>query len=113
MNTNGLITLAVSGTGTETGTKTMGDNRCQPRSLLRCSVKGSTGWPRHRENREFGSYYFQTGNTQGILLEHGKFWRHRENILTVIINIRSKLLLNFTNFFALLPSPLQLALRYY
>ena len=29
------------------------------------------GWPRHRENREnreFGSYFFQTGRTQGILL---------------------------------------------
>ena len=25
-----------------------------------------TGWPRHRENREFGSYFFQTGKTQGI-----------------------------------------------
>ena len=31
-----------------------------------------TGWPQHRENREFGSYFFQTGKTQGIL-----FW-HRE-----------------------------------
>ena len=31
----------------------------------------SAGWPRHRENREnreFGSYFFQTGKTQGILL---------------------------------------------
>ena len=27
-----------------------------------------SGWPRHRENREFGSYFFQTGKTQGILL---------------------------------------------
>ena len=30
-----------------------------------------TGWPRpreNRENREFGSYFFQTGKTQGILL---------------------------------------------
>ena len=26
-----------------------------------------TGWPRLRENREFGSYFFQTGKTQGIL----------------------------------------------
>ena len=26
------------------------------------------GWPRNRENREFGSYFFQTGKTQGILL---------------------------------------------
>ena len=25
------------------------------------------GWPRHRENWEFGSYFFQTGKTQGIL----------------------------------------------
>ena len=28
------------------------------------------GWPRHRENRGFGSYFFQTGKTQGILLWH-------------------------------------------
>ena len=30
--------------------------------------KHKPGWPRHRENREFGSYFFQTGKTQGILL---------------------------------------------
>ena len=29
--------------------------------------KHCSGWPRHRENREFGSYFFQTGKTQGIL----------------------------------------------
>ena len=35
----------------------------------------SSGWPRHRENREFGSYFFQTGKIQGILLWHReKFW---------------------------------------
>ena len=47
---------------------------------LTCSISGDnlkqkwpqtlTGWPRHRENREnreFGSYFFQTGKTQGIL----------------------------------------------
>ena len=28
----------------------------------------SAGWPRHKENREFGSYFFQTRKTQGILL---------------------------------------------
>ena len=28
----------------------------------------NAGWPRYRENREFGSYFFQTGKTQGILL---------------------------------------------
>ena len=33
-----------------------------------------SGCLRNRENREFGSYFFQTGKTQGIL-----FW-HRENI---------------------------------
>ena len=32
------------------------------------ALKRKTGWPRHRENREFGSYFFQTGKTQGILL---------------------------------------------
>ena len=39
-----VITLAMSGTGTGTGTRTrkMGDNRCRPLSLFRCSVKGST-----------------------------------------------------------------------
>ena len=26
------------------------------------------GWPRHRENRESGSQFFQTGKTQEILL---------------------------------------------
>ena len=31
-----------------------------------CVVDTTTGWPRHRENREFGSYFFQTGKTQGI-----------------------------------------------
>ena len=34
-------------------------------------VRLCPGWPRHkenRENREFGSYFFQTGKTQGILL---------------------------------------------
>ena len=33
--------------------------------------EGYAGWPRHRENREnreFDSYFFQTGKTQGILL---------------------------------------------
>ena len=36
----GVITLAVSGTGTRT--RTMEDNRCQLLSLFRYSVKGST-----------------------------------------------------------------------
>ena len=34
-------------------------------------ARGRAGWPRpreNRENREFGSYFFQTGKTQGILL---------------------------------------------
>ena len=36
---------------------------------------GISGWPRHRENREFDSYFFQTGKTQGILLWHREnFW---------------------------------------
>ena len=42
---------------------------CLPnRSDLNFYVNQQTGWPRHRENREFGSYFFQTGKTQGILL---------------------------------------------
>ena len=43
-------------------------------------VETCTGWPRHRENREnrkFGSYFFQTGKTQGIL-----FW-HREKFANI------------------------------
>ena len=27
--------------------------------------QNSAGWPWHRENRGFGSYFFQTGKTQG------------------------------------------------
>ena len=30
----------------------------------------TTGWPWHRENREFGCQFFQTGKTQGIWLQH-------------------------------------------
>ena len=37
---HGEIALAVSENGTRT--KTMVDNRCQPLSLYRCNVKGST-----------------------------------------------------------------------
>ena len=47
------------------------------RSRPTCQVTlcNDSGWPRHRENREFGSYFFQTGKTQGILLWHReKFW---------------------------------------
>ena len=36
------------------------------RHCLSTSQK-KAGWPWHRENREFGSYFFQTGKTQGIL----------------------------------------------
>ena len=32
------------------------------------TTEAYSGWPRHRENREFASYFFQTGKTQGILL---------------------------------------------
>ena len=45
------------------------------RGCLFPGVHGTPGWPRHRENREFGYYFFQTGKTQGILLWHReKFW---------------------------------------
>ena len=33
-----------------------------------------SGWPRHRENREFGSYFFQTENTGKNLLTQGKLF---------------------------------------
>ena len=45
----------------------------------------NAAWPRRRENREFGSYFFQTGKTQGIfVVTQGKFLRHRENIFDCI-----------------------------
>ena len=52
--------------------------QCLHRETLTCTISalhyGVTGWPWHRENNEFGSYFFQTGKTQGIW-----FW-HREKI---------------------------------
>ena len=41
-----------------------------PYMYLVSTMMDNSGWPRHRENtenREFGSYFFQTGKTQGIL----------------------------------------------
>ena len=38
---NSLTTPALSGTGAGTKTRIIGDNRCHPPSLFRCSVKGS------------------------------------------------------------------------
>ena len=36
-------------------------------------VKEVPGWPRHRDNREFGSYFFQTGkNTGNFAVNTGK-----------------------------------------
>ena len=31
-----------------------------------CRFHGKSGWPRHKENGEFGYQFFQTGETQGI-----------------------------------------------
>ena len=39
-----------------------------------------SGWPRHRENREFGSYFFQTGKTQGICQKILKIWFYTGNL---------------------------------
>ena len=33
-----------------------------------------TGWPRHRENREFGSYFFQTGKLSEFCFDTGKIF---------------------------------------
>ena len=38
------------------------------KQVLSVRTGAPTGWPRHRENGKFGSYFFQTGKTQGILL---------------------------------------------
>ena len=35
-----------------------------------------TGWPWHRENREFGCKFFQTGKTQGIWLQQMEKFSH-------------------------------------
>ena len=47
--------------------------------LLLCYAQPSllhakTGWPQHREKREFGFYFFQTRKTQGICYNTGKFF---------------------------------------
>ena len=47
---------------------------------LKCKVYNlRTGWPRHRESREFGSYFFQTGENTGNLPKNIKnMILHRE-----------------------------------
>ena len=51
---------------------------------FKCYIKA--GWPQHRENREFGCQFFQTGKTQGIWLQHReKNRKPREKILTCLI----------------------------
>ena len=40
-------------------------------------VYQTSGWPRHRENREFGSYFFQTG-------KHREFY-HGLNVTILIL----------------------------
>ena len=66
-------------------------------------VEGLTGWPRNRENkenREFGSYFFQTGKTQGILLQHReKFWDTGKIFLTVFITAKSMFPFTYFLFF--------------
>ena len=39
-----------------------------------------TGWPRHRENRECGCLFFQTGKTQGICQKILKIWFYTGNL---------------------------------
>ena len=47
--------------------------------LMKVRMHISTGWPRHRENREFGCSFFQTGKTQGICQKNIKnMILHRE-----------------------------------
>ena len=67
---------------------------------VHCQCEHLTGWPRHREIREFGSYFSQTWKTQGIWFWHReKFANTGGNIWTVIINIKSMFIfLNFKNF---------------
>ena len=38
------------------------------------------GWPRRRENREFGCLFFQTGKTQGICQKILKIWFYTRNL---------------------------------
>ena len=53
-----------------------------------------SGLPRHRENREFGCAFFQTGKTQGICQKYlkyeftqGIYLQHRENVEVLKINV--------------------------
>ena len=39
-----------------------------------------SGWPQHRENREFGCSFFQTGKTQGICQKIFKIWFYTGNL---------------------------------
>ena len=61
-----------------------------------CENVTKSGWPRHRENREFGSYFFQTGKTQGILLQHREsFWDTGKIFLTVFTNAKSMFIFTY------------------
>ena len=41
-------------------------------------VNNTTGWPRHRENREFGCSFFQTGKTRNLPKNIKNMILHRE-----------------------------------
>ena len=72
------------------------------------------GWPQHSGNREFGSYFFQTGKTGNFAVTQGKIWKQRENILTVIINIKSMFIfLNFKKLLVSLHLAYTLTSKYY
>ena len=49
-----------------------GDTKNVQQDVHSQNVEDIAGWPRHRENREFGSYFFQTGKTGNFVLTQGK-----------------------------------------
>ena len=63
-----------------------------------------SGWPRHRDNREFGSYFFQTGKTQNFVVTQGKFLVHRENIFDCIYYCKKHVSLHISSIFLTLAS---------
>ena len=59
----------------------MGRNKSEGRMNITYLLGQSsifTGWPRHRENGEFGYQIFQTGKTGNLGTTQEKFGQHRE-----------------------------------
>ena len=56
------------------------DTQWRIQDFLDGNIMNRTGLPRHRENREFGSSFFQTGKTQGICKKLSKMHFYTGNL---------------------------------